>query len=81
MSKYNHIVKFDGKYYRAGEEVPDNKQPQKIPDVPQQKEEPKKEPEAVKHGEKNAPLCGGSALQAGSLKKAEQATAKPQMAK
>ena len=25
--KYDHIVKYNGKYYAAGEEVPDNKEP------------------------------------------------------
>ncbi len=74
MSRYDHIVKFNGKYYKAGEEVPDNKQPQKLPDAPQQKEEPKRE-------EKKMPLGSGPALQTGNPKKAEQATAKPEMKK
>lgn len=42
MSKYEHMVKFNGKYYKAGEEVPDNIQPVKEADEPQQKEEQKK---------------------------------------
>ncbi len=81
MSKYNHIVKFNGKYYRAGEEVPDNKQPQKLSDSPQQKKEPGKGPKPVKREEKNAPLCNDPTLQSEDPKKTERTTAKPQTTK
>jgi len=77
MSRYGHIVKFNGKYYKAGEEVPDNKQYPKFPDAPQQKEAQ----EPAKHEEKKTPPSSGSALQTGQPKKAEQATAKPQTTK
>ncbi len=42
MSRYDHIVKFNGKYYAAGEEVPGNTQSPKLPDVPQSKRKPRK---------------------------------------
>lgn len=42
MSKYEYMVKFNGKYYKAGEEVPDNIQPVKEAVETQQKEEQKR---------------------------------------
>lgn len=32
---YDHIVKFNGKYYNAGEEVPENEEPLSAEDVPE----------------------------------------------
>lgn len=46
MSKYGYMVKFNGKYYNPGEEVPDNIQPVKEAVEPQRKDEQKK-PEPV----------------------------------
>lgn len=37
MSKYGHMVKYNGKYYNAGEEVPDNVQVLKSPIIQPQK--------------------------------------------
>ncbi len=45
MSKYGHMVKYNGKYYNAGEEVPDNVQVPKSPIIqPQKPTEPPKVP-------------------------------------
>lgn len=45
MSKYGHMVKYNGKYYNAGEEVPDNVQAPKSPIIqPQNQTEPPKAP-------------------------------------
>lgn len=41
MSKYGYMVKFNGKYYNAGEEVPDDIQPPKAGVEPPKKEEKK----------------------------------------
>lgn len=46
MSKYGYMVKFNGKYYNPGEEVPDNIQHVKEAVEPQRKDEQKK-PEPV----------------------------------
>ena len=32
---YDHIVKYNGKYYSAGEEVPENEEPISAEDVPE----------------------------------------------
>lgn len=32
---YDHIVKYNGKYYPAGEEVPENEEPLSVEDVPE----------------------------------------------
>lgn len=42
MSKYGYMVKFNGKYYNPGEEVPDNIHPVKEVVEPQGKEGQKK---------------------------------------
>lgn len=52
MSKYGYAVKFNGKYYKAGEEVPDDIQSPKAEVEPPEKEEQKK-PEPVKPGGNN----------------------------
>lgn len=39
MSKYSYAVKFNGKYYKAGEEVPDDIQSPKAKVEPTKKEE------------------------------------------
>lgn len=39
MSKYGYMVKFNGKYYAAGEEVPDDIQSPKAKVEPPKKEE------------------------------------------
>ena len=31
--KYDHIVKYNGKYYDAGEEVPENEEPLSVDDT------------------------------------------------
>lgn len=47
MSKYGYMVKFNGQYYAAGEEVPDDIESPKTAVEPPQNEEQKK-PEPVK---------------------------------
>lgn len=42
MSKYGHMVKFNGKYYKEGEEVPDDVQFPKAEVEPQKKEKQEK---------------------------------------
>lgn len=66
MSKYGHMVKFNGKYYKAGEEVPDGIQP------PKAEVEPPKKEEQEKSEEKKIP-----ATQAATV----TATERPQMKK
>lgn len=45
MSKYGHMVKYNGKYYNAGEEVPDNVQvPKSLIIQPQKPTEPTEPP-------------------------------------
>lgn len=39
MSRYGYMVKFNGKYYKAGEEVPDDIQSQKAEVEPPKKDE------------------------------------------
>ena len=56
MSKYGHMVKFNGKYYKAGEEVPDDIQSPKAEVEPPKKEEQKK-PEPVKPVSGNNPAA------------------------
>lgn len=53
MSKYGYAVKFNGKYYKAGEEVPDDIQSPKAEVEPPKKEEQKK-PEEKKTPETQA---------------------------
>lgn len=54
MSKYGYAVKFNGKYYKAGEEVPDDIQSSKAEVEPSKKEEQKK-PEPVRPVSGNNP--------------------------
>lgn len=72
MSKYGHMVKFNGKYYKAGEEVPDDIQSPKAEVEPPKKEEQKK-PEPVKSVSGNNPAT--QTKQAATV----AATERPQM--
>lgn len=58
MSKYNHMVKFNGTYYKPGEDVPDGKEEKpKADDAKKQAPSPKKiEPPKAQNAEGKKPV-------------------------
>lgn len=74
MSKYGYAVKFNGKYYKAGEEVPDDIQSPKA-EVEQPKKEEQKKPEPVK------PVSGNNPAAQTKQTATVAATERPQMKK
>lgn len=73
MSKYGHAVKFNGKYYKPGEEVPDAVQSTKSEVEPQKKEEAKKE----KPAEKKAPVGNNPDSRINQLEQTARAMERP----
>ncbi len=47
---FDHIVKFNGKYYAAGEEVPENEEPLPFADTGLEEEEIEEEKPAARKG-------------------------------
>ena len=72
MSKYGYMVKFNGKYYAAGEEVPDDIQSPKAKVEPPKKEEQKKS-EPVK------PVGGNNPATQAKQAATETASERPQI--
>ncbi len=70
MSKYGYMVKFNGKYYAAGEEVPDDIQASKA--EAEKKEQKNLEPVEVKPEEKKASVASNN-----PAKQTAQATQNP----